>query len=56
MQFGFGFPMKIIQVISENGDMFSDPKMQSKIYDCHDTRKNKMFLITDSLFSGRMGY
>ena len=36
--------------------MSSNLKMQSTIIDCHDARKNEMFVIIDSLLGERMDY
>ena len=34
-------------------DMSSDLRMQNTIIDCYDTRKNEMFVTSDSLFNER---
>ena len=37
-------------------DMSSDLITQNTIIDCYNTRKNEMFVITDSLFNERIDY
>ena len=37
-------------------DMSFDLRMQNRIIDCYDMRKNKMFVIIDCLFNERIDY
>ena len=52
----FAFQRKQSRLSVKMVNMSSDLRMQNTIIDCYDMRKNKRFVIIDSLFNERIDY
>ena len=48
--------MKVSRLLAKMADMFPDLEVQNAIIDCHDTRKNEVFVTTDFSSSERTDY